>query len=50
MAEPKAKLPYDLELTYHEKIKELAEKLTKGNKTEVVRMAINRLYEEIILK
>lgn len=48
MAEPKAKLPYDLELTYHEKIKEIADKLTEGNKTETVRMAIDKLHKEVI--
>jgi len=48
MAEPKAKLPYDLELSYHNKIKEIANKLTGGNKTQTVRVAIDRLYKEVI--
>lgn len=47
MAVAKAKLPYDLELIYHDKIKEISLKLTDGNKTAVVRMAIDKLYEEV---
>lgn len=50
MAAPKAKLPYDLELTYHEKIKEIADITTKGNKTQVVRNAINMLYEVVMME
>lgn len=48
MATPKAKLPYDLELTYHEKVREISEKITNGNKTQVLRVAIDNLYNKVI--
>jgi len=48
MAEPKAKLPYDLELIYHSKIKQIADKLTSGNKTQAVRIAIDKLFKEVV--
>lgn len=40
----KAKLPYDFEADYHEMVREGADVLTNGNKTEFVRQAIQAYY------
>ena len=42
----KAKLPFDLEAEYHEMVREGASVLTKGNKTQFLREAIQTYYNE----